>query len=177
MNKNSTRYDLYISFNSAQLNQVKQVCEYFEDYKLRIWLNNDETFDLNSNIDSEQYNEIIYALESSCIFICFPSVEYKKCLKNRIEYAIAVEHDMKIIALDFDNNNNNIQMVNSTQIKMSESLLNNPKSKEFKLILDFIKLEVHMSEAFKQLSKQPLVEWFRSFQNIIQKKGTALIIK
>jgi hypothetical protein len=167
MNKNSTRYDLYISYNSAQLNQVKQVCQYFEDYKLRIWLNNDETFDLNSNIDLEQYNEIIYALESSCVFICFPSVEYKKCLKNRIEYAIAVEHDMKIIALDFDNN---IQMANSTQIKISESLLNNPKSKEFKLILDFIKLEVHMSEAFKQLSKQPLVEWFRSFQNIIQKK-------
>jgi hypothetical protein len=68
MNKNSTRYDLYISYNSAQLNQVKQVCQYFEDYKLRIWLNNDETFDLNSNIDLEQYNEIIYALESKINF-------------------------------------------------------------------------------------------------------------
>ena len=31
MNKNSTRYDLYISYNTAQLNQVKQACQYFEE--------------------------------------------------------------------------------------------------------------------------------------------------
>jgi hypothetical protein len=165
MNKTTTKkssYDLYISYNPAQINQVKQICKLFEDNKFRIWFIKFEIFD--SNNDFEIFDEMnIYALESSCIFVCFPSNEYKKSLKNRIEYAMAIEQDMKIISLDLSNSN---VMPNSVQIKLSHSLIGRPNSNEFKMILDFIRLEIRMSETFKQSTKQPITLWFRSFQNI-----------
>jgi hypothetical protein len=48
MNKTTTKkssYDLYISYNPAQINQVKQICKLFEDNKFRIWFIKFEIFD------------------------------------------------------------------------------------------------------------------------------------
>ena len=47
-------------------------------------------------------DENVHALQSSSIFVCFPSKQYQKSLKNRIEYSIALEQEMKIITLNVD---------------------------------------------------------------------------
>ena len=92
---NSNYYDIYISYNSAQLEEgVTLICDYLRKwFKLNIWFDQDK----HENNDSS-YCEFD-ALQSSLIFICFPSKEYKKSIKNRIEYSIALKQEMRIIEL------------------------------------------------------------------------------
>ena len=72
----SNNYDLFISYNSAQLDKgVTEICNYLQNrFNLNIWFNKDQ-----NNLTSE-----LNALESSLIFLCFPSNEYKKSTKNKL---------------------------------------------------------------------------------------------
>ena len=83
------KYDVYISYHPAQRGLVENFCNQVKSDNLNIWYdeNNSSTFNVR-------------ALQSSAMFICFPSKEYKKSMKNRIEYSIALEQDMKIITMD-----------------------------------------------------------------------------
>lgn len=84
------KYDLYISYHPAQRELVRTFCDQInKNENIRIWC--DESCSSSFNVR---------ALQSSEMFICFPSKEYKKSIKNRIEYSIAIEQDMKIITVD-----------------------------------------------------------------------------
>ena len=78
----SNSYDLFISYNSAQLDQgVSDICNYLKKwFNLNIWF--DEII-FNNNNNETSVREFD-ALQSSLIFICFPSKEYKKKLVLKI---------------------------------------------------------------------------------------------
>lgn len=88
-----SKYDCYISYHPAQRLQVEAFCIQVKNDNLKIW------YDHNHEND---FNENVRALQSSAMFVCFPSKEYKKNIKNRIEYSIALEQNMKIISLMVD---------------------------------------------------------------------------
>jgi len=110
--------------------------------------------------------------------MCFPSNDYKKSIKNRLEFTLACEQDMKIISINLDQK---LQMLSPpihtnviiTQVNLSDSTVTRVNdSREFKMILNFIKTEIHMSEAFKKPHKQTNSEWFKCFDDIKLRKGS-----
>jgi hypothetical protein len=146
-------FDLYISYNSAQLIQVEHVCQMFKQANMRIWYDQDGLIEETEN----KFDESIQALQSSFIFLCFPSKEYKKCLKNRIEYSIALEQEMKIICVNLED----IKMPNTVEINLNETQLNSKES--IKIIINYLKLEIeNISKTFKQSFKKPVQVWYES---------------
>ena len=123
-------YDVYISYNSAQLDQgITLICDYLKQkFKLNIWFKN------NNNQEKENENSELDALQSSLIFVCFPSNEYKKSIKNRLEYTIALKQEMRIIELRLFN----FKMPNTTQFKLCDQVYR-PNSNEFRKIIYSIK--------------------------------------
>ena len=83
---------------------------------------------------------------------------------------------MKIIIINLDT----IMMPNwlaiiNTQVKLNDSLIQRPDSREFKMIIDFIRLEIHMSEAFKKPNKKPVIEWLKCFRNLKKRNGSTIL--
>jgi hypothetical protein len=79
------KYDLYISYHAAQLKEVEKVIKSFKNANLKMWHEHD------------LFETDLEALQSSFMFVCFPSKEYKKNINNKIEYSIARQKEMKII--------------------------------------------------------------------------------
>ena len=154
---NSNYYDLYISYNSAQLDQgVSDICDYLKKwFNLNIWF--DEIF--NNNNDETSVREFD-ALQSSLIFICFPSKEYKKNIKNRLEYSIALKQEMRIIELRLFDDMRDFKMPNTTQIKLYD-LIDRPNSNEFRKIIYYIKFEV---DKMKHIYWQPFKKGYSFFK-------------
>jgi hypothetical protein len=143
----SNSYDLFISYNSAQLDKgVTEICNYLQNrFNLSIWFNKDQN-NLSSSISE------LNALESSLIFLCFPSNEYKKSTKNKLEYSIALKQEMRIIELRLYNDMRDFKLPNTTQIKLYD-LIDRPNSDEFKKNIYSIKFEVDkMKQIFGQQS-------------------------
>jgi hypothetical protein len=155
---NSNYYDIYISYNSAQLEEgVTLICDYLRKwFKLNIWFDQDK----HENNDSS-YCEFD-ALQSSLIFICFPSKEYKKSIKNRIEYSIALKQEMRIIELRLFDDMRDFKLPNTTQIKLYD-LLDRPNSNEFRKIIYYIKFEV---DKMKHIYWQPFKKGYSFFKKI-----------
>ena len=148
---NSNNYDLFISYNSAQLDKgVTEICNYLQNrFNLNIWFNKDQ-----NNLSSSSSSSIseLNALESSLIFLCFPSNEYKKSTKNKLEYSIALKQEMRIIELRLYNDMRDFKLPNTTQIKLYD-LIDRPNSDEFKKNIYSIKFEVDkMKQIFRQQS-------------------------
>jgi hypothetical protein len=148
---NSNNYDLFISYNSAQLDKgVTEICNYLQNrFNLNIWFNKDQ-----NNLSSSSSSSIseLNALESSLIFLCFPSNEYKKSTKNKLEYSIALKQEMRIIELRLYNDMRDFKLPNTTQIKLYD-LIDRPNSDEFKKNIYSIKFEVDkMKQIFGQQS-------------------------
>lgn len=87
--RNTLSYDLYISYHPAQLKLVENFYNQVKNDGLKIWWDHES-------------DDSVRALQSSSIFVCFPSKQYQKSIKNRIEYSIALEQEMKIITLNVD---------------------------------------------------------------------------
>ncbi len=150
---NSNYYDLYISYNSAQLDQgVSDICNYLKKwFNLNIWF--DEII-FNNNNNETSVREFD-ALQSSLIFICFPSKEYKKSGKNQLEYSIALKQEMRIIELRLFDDMRDFALPNTTQINLKKNLINKPNCNEFRKIIYAIKFEVDkMKQIFRQLPFQ-----------------------
>jgi hypothetical protein len=139
-------YDIYISYNSAQLDQgVSDICNYFKNwFNLNIWFDQDNEYNDSAVSDFD-------ALQSSLIFICFPSKEYKKNIKNRLEYSIALKQEMRIIELRLFDDMRDFKMPNTTQIKLYD-LIDRPNCNEFWKIIYYIKYEV---DKMKHMFWQP----------------------
>ena len=149
----SNNYDLFISYNSAQLDKgVTEICNYLQNrFNLNIWFNKDQN-NLSSSSSSSSSISELNALESSLIFLCFPSNEYKKSTKNKLEYSIALKQEMRIIELRLYNDMRDFKLPNTTQIKLYD-LIDRPNSDEFKKNIYSIKFEVDkMKQIFGQQS-------------------------
>ena len=79
------KYDLYISYHPTQIKQVEKVTKSFQNVNLKMWHEHD------------MFESDLEALQSSFMFVCFLSKEYKKNINNKIEYSIAKQKEMKII--------------------------------------------------------------------------------
>ena len=82
-------YDLYLSYHVSQKRLVEKIFNYLKSsLNLNVWLSNDDA-NFNENLNALQFTRLA--------FVCFPCKEYQNCIKNRIEYSIASEQQMKII--------------------------------------------------------------------------------
>jgi hypothetical protein len=86
-------YDLFISYHPAQFKLVENFYNQVKTDSLNIWWDQES---------KRSPDENVRALQSSSIFVCVPSKQYQKSMKNRIEYSIALEQEMKIITLNVD---------------------------------------------------------------------------
>lgn len=156
-------FDLYISYNQAQRVQVEHICQQFKFYYLRIWYDQDcLTSDLTN-----QFDECIQAIQSSFIFVCFPSEEYEKNLKNRTELSIAIEQGMRIISFNLEENYSihveNKKKLNITQMKLNDQMINGSNLKEMSLLVKSLKEQVlQISQNFRNSYHKTIAAWYES---------------
>jgi hypothetical protein len=168
-------YDLYISYNWSQFNQVKIICDLLKESEFNIWFDESETV----NNDLNEFEKNIHALQTSLVFIYFPSREYNKCTKNKIEYTTAFEQNMKMICLDLNTTNGNTTngTSNTTQFKINNSMIKNySKSNELNLIINFIKMECNLSYySFGHLIRKNNsdIDWFKTYFSFKRRESRA----
>lgn len=172
--KMAKNYDLYISYNWSEFNQVKIICDLLKESEFNIWFDDSETVN-----DLNEFEKNIHALQTSLVFIYFPSREYNKCIKNKIEYTTAFEQNMKMISLDLNahptTSTTNSNSLNSTQFKINNSMIKNySKSNELNLIINFIKMECNLSYSFGYLiRKNNDIDWFKTYFSFKRRESRA----
>lgn len=131
--KRSNNYDLYISFHPAQKQLVEIFCNQIKDDNLKIWH------------DHESESEDLIALKTSSLFVYVPSKEYKKCIRNMIEYSIALEQEMKIITL-------NANEIESSNIKQENKSTDNTSNTSVNSYSSIFKIQVeNLIQKFRKL--------------------------
>ncbi len=155
-------FDLYISYNQAQRVQVEHICQQFKFFNLRIWYDQDNLSDDQAN----EFDENIQALQSSLIFVCFPSEEYKKNVKNRTELSIAIEQEMRIVCFnleDYTIPDKNRRKYNITQIKLTDQMINGSNLNEMSLLARALKDEVSkIAQTFRRSYHKTISAWYES---------------
>ena len=153
--KKKNYFDIYISYHPAQRIQVEHICQQFKKFNLRIWYDKDLIADTENEFD-----ENVHALQTSFLFVCFPSEEYKKNLKNRMELSIALEQEMKIISLNLENCSLPQKIA---QIELTEKITEHNGQEESRLLIKYLKNEIaQVSETFKQSYKKTVTAWYDS---------------
>lgn len=148
-------YDLYISYNTAQKSQVEYMCQLFKNANLKIWFDKDP---LNDDISSNKFDQNLHALHNSYLFVCFLSKEYQKSIKNRIEYSIALEQEMKIVNIYLDDQNETKKNESSINVNLYGLDLSDLNS-----IVRTIKDESeHISKTFKQSFKKMINNFYKT---------------
>lgn len=158
-----TTYDLYISYHSAQKTKVDYCCKLFRNANLKLFCDKD----LNNLPNKFEQN--LTKLQSSFIFVCFLSKEYQKCIKNRIEFSVAVEQNVKIIKFYFDDH---LHIETGSQKQnLVDINLNTLNVHSFNLLAKAIKNEIeqnYCSLLVKQ-KEDEISEIFKNFKKSYQK--------
>ena len=150
-------FDIYISYHPAQRIPVEHICQQFKQFNLRVWYDKDSLHEETEN----EFDENIQALQSSFLFICFPSDEYQKKLKNRIEFSIAAEQEMRMISLNLDGFPASFNSSTVSQIKLTEQIIEPEQEKELSSLIKYLKNEVNqVSQTFKQSYKNTVSAWY-----------------
>lgn len=149
-------YDLYISYNPKQKEQVDYVCKLFKEANLNIWYDQEH---INNTNDDNKFDSNLHALQSSYIFVCFLSKDYQKCIKNRIEYSIAKEQNKKVINIYL----NDFKTEFNEKRNKEDFSFNGESMHELSKNIKIIKEEAEtISKTFKQSFKKLVNNWYKS---------------
>ena len=154
-------FDLYISYNPAQRVQVEHICQQFKFFNLRIWYDQDH---MSGGDQVNEFDENIQALQSSFIFVCFPSEEYEKNLKNRAEFSTAIEQEMRIMCFNLENYMLTTKdRHNITQMKLNDQMINGSNLNEMSLLARSLKNEVStIAQTFRRSYQKTISAWYES---------------
>lgn len=169
MLKNSPRklFDLYISYNPKQKEQVKQICSIFKNYNLKIWYDQDQS---QPHVNEEKFDKNLNALQSSYIFVCFLSRDYQKCIKNRIEFSIAHEQNMKIMNFYFEDYMRALKPL-TNKVNSIDFILSSMNTNSLNLLAKAIKNEIEKNSKGIQIKQKEneIEEVFRNFRKSYEK--------